>query len=279
MRPAIVKFFDQLIGTGFFVPDYAFMQTVAILLGIFITIKEAEKKGLDLKKVFYSSLIIIISAAVSSRVFVIIQNFENYSKDILSIFYFWKGGTASTGAYIGGFIALILLTKFYKIPVKRFLDCIAIPVSAAIFFGRIGCFLNGCCYGKISGLPWAMHFPEGSGPYYDQLQSGLITANQLSLPVHPTQLYEALYALLLFLLLMFYRKYQKQDGELFAVLFILYPFGRFFNEFLRADDRGSILIFSFPQLFIIIAIIGSIYFLVIKSRSHEKVKIDLPVNS
>ena len=275
MRPVIVQYFEQLIGTGFFVPDYAFMQTVAILLGIFITIKEAEKKGLDLKKVFYSSLIIIISAAVSSRVFVIIQNFENYSKDILSIFYFWKGGTASTGAYIGGFIALILLTKFYKIPVKRFLDCIAIPVSAAIFFGRIGCFLNGCCYGKISGLPWAMHFPEGSGPYYDQLQSGLITANQLSLPVHPTQLYEALYALLLFFFLMMYKKYQKQDGELFAVLFIVYPFGRFFNEFLRADDRGSVLIFSSPQLFSIVAIIISAVFLVLKKISVKKVIFNL----
>jgi phosphatidylglycerol:prolipoprotein diacylglycerol transferase len=275
MRPAIVKIFEELIGTGFFVPDYAFMQTVAILLGIFIAIKEAEKKGLDLKKVFYSSLIIIISAAVSSRIFVIIQNFENYSTDLLSIFYFWKGGTASTGAYIGGFIALILLTKFYKIPVKRFLDCIAIPVSAAIFFGRIGCFLNGCCYGKKSDLPWAMHFPDGSGPYYDQLQSGLITPNQLSLPVHPTQLYEALYALVLFFFLMLYKKYQKLDGELFAVLFIIYPLGRFLNEFLRADDRGSFLIFSSPQLLSIVAIIISVGFLYLKKMSVKKVTFDL----
>jgi len=93
--------------------------------------------------------------------------------------------------------------------------------------------------------------------------------------LHPTQLYEASYALLLFLLLMLYRKYQKHDGELFAVLFILYPFGRFFNEFLRADDRGSILIFSSPQLFSIVAIIISAVFLVLKKISVKKVTFDL----
>lgn len=275
MRPVIVNYFEQLIGTGFFIPDYAFMYTSATLFWIFIVLKEAEKKGLDLQKVFYSSLILIFSATVSSRIIIIIQNFEDYSQDFLSIFYFSKGGTASTGAYIGGFLALVLSAKIYNLPLKRFLDIFAIPVGAAIFLGRIGCFLNGCCYGKISGLPWAVNYPEGSGPYYDQLSSGLITVDQLPLPVHPTQLYEASYSLLLVLILMFYRKYQKHDGELFAILFLLYPIGRFFNEFLRADDRGFILIFSIPQLFSIIAIIWSIYFLVLNRMSFTKVTLDM----
>ncbi len=275
MRIRIVNFFESIFNFGFFVPDYNFLYAVATVLGIYLVIQNAENKGLDVKKVFWACLITVAFTFISARFYVVFQQIGYYMQQPIEIFKFWKTGTASSGAYIGGVVGAFFATRSLKLSTANFLDCCAPSVVLAIVLGRIGCFLNGCCYGKISSLPWAMRFPEGSGPYYDHLQSGFITANQLSLPVHPTQLYEVSYALVLFFFFMLYKKYQKQDGELFAVLFILYPLGRFFNEFLRADDRGSVLIFSFPQFVSIVAIIISVFFLVLKNMSIKKITLDL----
>jgi phosphatidylglycerol:prolipoprotein diacylglycerol transferase len=97
----------------------------------------------------------------------------------------------------------------------------AIPAGAAI--GRIGCFLAGCCYGRPSDVPWAVHFPELSGP------------------VHPTQLYDSLAALLLTGVLLFRYPRRKFDGECIAILLMGYPVLRSITEAFRGDaDRGGL---------------------------------------
>lgn len=249
MRPRLVEFFVNHIGTGFFVPDYAFALSVAIVLGLYLTMKQAERAGLELERVFRACVIIIVAALVCARLYVVIQHLDYYRQQPLEIPQLWKGGLASYGAYIGGGLTAIFAAKWQRLSVGKFLDCCAPSIALSIAIGRIGCFLNGCCHGKTSNLPWAMRFPEDSGPYYNHLHQGLIAPHQLSLPVHPTQLYESFYALILFLVLLRFRKDQKRDGELFAVLFVLYPLGRFFIEFLRDDDRGFISLLSVPQVF------------------------------
>lgn len=278
MRPRLVEFLANKVGTGIFVPDYIFMQSVAILLGIYLTLQQAERAGLNLKKVFRACLITVGFALISARFYVVLQQKDYYIQHPLGIFQFWKGGMASFGAYIGGAIAAIVAAKWQQLSTTKFLDCCAPSVALAVTFGRLGCFLNGCCYGKISNLPWALRFPEDSGPYYAQLQEGLIAPHQLSLPVHPTQLYEAIYGLVLFGVLMRYRKSQKHNGELAALLFILYPLGRFLNEFLRGDDRGFVFILSLPQFFSVVAVILSVSFLVMKHRASQHTNISAQLN-
>jgi phosphatidylglycerol:prolipoprotein diacylglycerol transferase len=100
-------------------------------------------------------------------------------------------------------------------------------VALAHFFGRIGCFFAGCCYGKYCDLPWAVTFN-----HHDSLAP-------TGIPLHPTQLYEALGNLAIFLFLFFFRKRKKHDGQLFWLYVLIYGITRSFIETFRADFRGE----------------------------------------
>ncbi|MGV3587854.1 MAG: prolipoprotein diacylglyceryl transferase family protein, partial [Adhaeribacter sp.] len=95
--------------------------------------------------------------------------------------------------------------------------------------------LAGCCYGNVTGVPWGVQYLPGTLPHYHQFQAGLIGAQELySLPVHPTQLYEALNGLLVVGILLLVRRYIKAPGNYLTLSFILYCFFRFFSEFMRS---------------------------------------------
>jgi phosphatidylglycerol:prolipoprotein diacylglycerol transferase len=269
MRPRLVEFLGDWPGSNIFVPDYTLMLSIAILAGIYWTLRQAEEFGLNTQKVFRACLVMIVAALISARFYGVLQHITYYKQQPWEVFQYWKGDLASYGALIGGFVAALVAARWQKLPLARLLDCCAPSVALVIAFGRIGCLLNGCCYGKVSHLPWALRFPEGSDPYADHLQKGLIAPGELSLPVHPTQLYEAIYALLLFFILFRYRKNQRSGGKAFAILFILYPLGRFLNEFLRGDDRGFVFSLSLPQVFSIASIILAVSFLIMRNKEQS----------
>ena len=111
-----------------------------------------------------------------------------------------------------------------------------------LFFGRIGCYLNGCCWGKRSSSAWGVIFPRGSLPWRSQYDAHLIARAAEALPVHPTQLYESVACLLIALFLFFYaRPRKKKEGEVFALMLMLYAVARSVVEILRDDDRGVFL--------------------------------------
>jgi len=253
MRPRIVSYLDALAGAGWLVPDYALLYALAMLLGGYLAIRAAEREGLDAARVFRIGAVTIVAALVGSRLFVVAQYAGYFIEHPLEVFDYWNWGTASTGAYIGGMAGALLACRAWRFPALRFLDLAAPSVALAIVLGRIGCFLNGCCYGALCDLPWGVGYPAGSGAHEAHQAAHLIGAGGLSLPVHPTQLYEALYCSVLFALLLLYRRRPRRDGELIALLFLFYPLGRFLNEFLRADDRGMLGIISYPQALALVA--------------------------
>jgi len=114
---------------------------------------------------------------------------------------------------------------------------VAPAIAVGTLFGRLGCFLNGCCFGDRCDLPWAVSFPAPSPPWEFQVKQQLIEANSLhSLPLHPTQLYSAIDALVLLLLLLAYYPLRRRDGEVLGVLMLAYPITRFLIEYLRNDE-------------------------------------------
>lgn len=278
MRPRIVEYLDSLIGAGWLVPDFGIVQALAILLGAYLAIREAERRGLETSRVFRIGLVTVVAAIVGSRLFIVFQYFDYFMENPLQIFAYWNGGTASSGAYIGGMVGALLACRGWRFPTAKFLDLAAPSVALAIGIGRVGCFLNGCCYGTVCELPWGMRFPEGSGAHDAHLADRLIAAGDLSLPVHPTQLYEAIFAFLLFGLLILYRRYQRRDGELVALLFLLYPIVRFLNEFVRADERGEVGIISFPQALALVAMIASAIFLLRRPSPPKEMEVSTDIN-
>ena len=117
---------------------------------------------------------------------------------------------------------------------QNFLDAFAVVLPLAIAIQRVGCFLTGCCYGKISTVPWAVSYPGYALPHYHHYQSGLITSfDYSSLPVHPVQLYELIGLIAGVLLLVYLRKHLKAKGSMFWYSMILIVMVRFITEFFR----------------------------------------------
>jgi len=114
----------------------------------------------------------------------------------------------------------------------------------------MGCLLAGCCFGRTCNLPWALRFPAHSPAADKQVEVGLLhSTTEASLPVHPTQIYESIGCLLLAAVLIFYLHGRKRyDGQVFLAFVAGYATLRFMLEFLRNDDRGSMLGLSTSQL-------------------------------
>ena len=160
-------------------------------------------------------------------------------RDCLAALKVWRGGLA----YYGGFIFATAFGLYYarkhRLGMWRMADLAAPWIALGLALTRAGCFLNGCCYGKVSDVPWAVHFPNNPALEDTQREQGLIGPGEATLPVHPAQIYlVALNLLTFFLLYFFFRKRKRFHGEVFAWLLILKGVFRSLVEIWRDDERG-----------------------------------------
>lgn len=170
-------------------------------------------------------------------------------RDCLAALKFYNGGLAYYGGLIGGTWAALWILHRDHLPLLKVMDVTFIGVSMGLFFGRIGCFLGGCCYGVITSHPPGAIFPAWSAASEGQFREGLLTHPGMpSHPVHPTQLYEAFGCLVLSVALSRWSpRYQRFDGQTTLLFLIGYAVLRFVIEFWRADDRGIYAGFSTSQ--------------------------------
>jgi len=150
------------------------------------------------------------------------------------------GGLVLYGGLIFAPIAYYVYCRVRGINALAFADIAITSVFVGIMFGRLGCLLNGCCFGDVCSLPWAITFPHESVPFNDLVRRGLLDqVAARSLPLHPSQLYDALSGLLLAILTFAYYPWRRRTGEVVAVGWLAYPINRFMIEFLRADEPGQ----------------------------------------
>jgi phosphatidylglycerol:prolipoprotein diacylglycerol transferase len=139
-------------------------------------------------------------------------------------------------------VAAWLFARRRGLSILRLADCIAPGLLLGLALGRVGCFLNGCCYGGPCDLPWAVSFPPDSPPWLDQRSRGLLPAVAAggqppwSLPVHPAQLYAAIDAALLAAVAVAATPRLRRDGEVFALVLTLHPISRLLLEAIRVDE-------------------------------------------
>ena len=153
---------------------------------------------------------------------------------------FWNGGLAYYGGLILASITGIRFLRREGFPVGKGVDMVGAVLPLGLFFGRLGCFLGGCCFGLPTHSALSVIFPGGSPASYEQAELGLLRDKSLpSLPVHPTQLYEALGCLAIAAWLLLWTQPRKRfDGQVLLAFLIAYAVLRFALEFIRADDRG-----------------------------------------
>lgn len=190
-------------------------------------------------------------------------------RDCLAALKLWRGGFA----YYGGFIAATAFAFYYvrkhALGWWRTADLASPAIMLGLFFGRVGCYLNGCCYGKPTDAAVGVIFPRGGSAWRAQLDAGLIAWNGAAHAVHPTQLYEAIGCLAVFALLYFVvRPRRRAFGEVFAGMLILYAIVRSVIEIFRDDDRGVFLggTISTSQLISVPLLAGGVALLVILRR-------------
>lgn len=228
----------------------------------------------------------LLFAFIGCRALHLWQDSELYDWKVFSS---WQSGFVWYGGMIGGIPAALLYMMIRKQKVAQLADVVAPSVILGLGFGRIGCFLNGCCYGNPTESFLGIQYPKspsGSDTVTDvwrtQVQKGLIGQDSAwSLPIHATQLYEMVACLAVFLLSsLYWKKYKKNDGETSLVMIMLYGIWRFLVEFLRGDpgrERFGAIGLSYSQTIALAMVIGcGVWFFLLRSR--KKTELPPPEN-
>lgn len=237
MHPILIK-----LGT-ISISSFNVMVALAIIVGFFIFFKEANRLGLKNKKIILDLFLIsVVTGIIGARIQHIIFDgfFDIYIQKPIAMLYIWKGGLAFYGGVILAFFSIIVYLSIKKEPVIKYLDAISYSAALGISIGRIGCFLNGCCFGKISNSIFSVVFPPYSDAARNQFNNNIIKSlSDTPFPVIPTQLYSVIFNFIIFLFMYFIvRKKYKKDGVPIGIWLSLYAVSRFIIEFFRNDSRG-----------------------------------------
>ncbi|HVF45519.1 MAG TPA: prolipoprotein diacylglyceryl transferase [Pyrinomonadaceae bacterium] len=272
---------------GFPVNTYGVLLALAFLAALFVAARLAERDGLPRERVFDLGLWMLLGGLVGSKLLLMLAEPEygTHWRNLLSIDFLRSGGVWY-GGFLGGLLTAIVLMRRYKLPFWKATDAFAPGVALGQAIGRQGCFAAGCCWGKPTSVPFGVHFTDAGHQvtnvpttvaqlstqaeqtYWAQKLGGLDAAVHL----HPTQLYESLGALLIFLFLFWLHRRKRFTGQVIATYAVLYGLMRFLVEFVRDDPRGDIwglttlTGLSTSQLISLLVVAGGVVFLFLRAR-------------
>jgi phosphatidylglycerol:prolipoprotein diacylglycerol transferase len=227
---------------------YGVMMLLACAGALWITAWRAGRERLDVNRVYELATWLFLGGVIGARVLFVIQHPETVHAP-LDLIRSWQGGNVFYGCIMGGLAGSLIYRWRRPFPFWPIADVVAPALAVGITLGRLGCFLNGCCYGAVCDRPWAVQFPAGSHAWVAQIEQGILPpAASYSLPVHPTQLYNAGAGLVILVTLSLHFSRRRRDGEIMALLMILYPLTRWVVETLRGDARWTFAGMTLSQL-------------------------------
>lgn len=239
--------------SGISIYSWGFFVSFGILIALLIARKLYAKK---FEEILNSFLITFIFSVIGARIFYVLLNIEYFYKKPIEIMDFSGGGLSFFGALMFGLLSFIIYFKIRNIDFKEYLDIYAVFIPLVQAFGRIGCFLNGCCYGSKTRLFFGIK-------YLSQIR-------------HPVQIYESILNFIGFLLMYNLRNKNKIktknitielfSGSLFLIYLITYSTIRFFVEFFREEKRILLELTQTQYLCLLIIIISLIIFV-----KHQKI--------
>jgi len=156
-------------GTPLTVWSYGTMMVIAFLAAVYVIRRLSRDITPDPQLITNASLYALIAGVFGARLFYVIHYFDRFRDNLVSVFYIWQGGLELLGGVILAIAVIFAYLLYHKLPVRRYLDVLAIGLMVALAIGRIGCFLRGCCFGRPTDVPWAVRFPYASDSYYNQI--------------------------------------------------------------------------------------------------------------
>lgn len=203
--------------------SYGLMMALAFAVGILVARRRARADGMNPDMIIDFAFFVIIASILGARFTYVAGHWPQYVSDPIAVFRIWDGGLTQYGGFVAGIAAGLLFFRVKGIDPWRGADIVAPSLALGVALGRIGCFLNGCCFGTPCDLPWAVTFPEGSGAW-DAF---------LGAPVHPTQLYASLAAIGIFFILLAVDRRKPFDGFLLWLFVMLLAAYRFLIDPIR----------------------------------------------
>jgi len=200
--------------------SYGFLLACAFVVGTILGVREARRRGIDPDKVIDLALYVCIAGIIGSRVLFVLLDIPTYFQDPIKIINLRDGGLSFQGGLASAVLVGIWFCRREKINPWVMADVAAPLIPLGYALARVGCLLNGCCYGLPTDLPWALAARAGD----ETLR-------------HPTQLYAAVLSLVIFAILFRLRNHKKFAGYLMFLYVGLYSISRFIVEIFRDVPR------------------------------------------
>jgi len=252
---------------GFVLPFYGLAMAVGYLVGVLLAARTAERHGISFNRVLDLSFWLLAAGLLGSRLLFVITNPGMFYRmcafgdppaprgglqvvyDCTRALHFWEGGLVFYGALLGALAMAYLYTRHHKMSLARVADLAAPTVALGHFFGRMGCFAAGCCYGKPAAT-MGVRFPPESLAHREMVLGGLLEPDAATTPpLHATQLYEGGVELCIFFVLLWVARRKRFHGQTMLTYLVLYPVARVIIELFRADpDRSYVVELSTPAL-------------------------------
>jgi phosphatidylglycerol:prolipoprotein diacylglycerol transferase len=240
-------------GQGVPIRGYGVMLLVAALAGTWLSVRRGRAVGIDADTILALGMEIFLWGIVGARLFYVIEYHQQFfppGRDLAAslgqVLNVAQGGLVVFGSLPTAAAAAWWFARRRGLSILQLADVVAPGLLVGLAIGRVGCFLNGCCYGGPCDLPWAVRFPPESPPWLDQAARGLLPAATpgqpppWSLPVHPAQLYAAVDAALLAVVAIAFTPLARRSGEVFALVLTIHPLARLLLEAIRVDEPPAL---------------------------------------
>jgi phosphatidylglycerol---prolipoprotein diacylglyceryl transferase len=153
------------------VKSYGLMLVIGFLAAVWLIERLSRRFTPDPQLITNAALYALVGGVIGARMFFVIHYFDKFRAYPIEALYIWQGGLELLGGVVAAVGIILFYLLYHKLPVRRYLDVLAVGLMLALAFGRIGCFLNGCCYGRPTNLPWGVRFPYNSFAYISQINA------------------------------------------------------------------------------------------------------------
>jgi phosphatidylglycerol:prolipoprotein diacylglycerol transferase len=255
--------------------SYGIMMALGVALGLWFLYVQGKRQGLPGPRVLDAAFYILLVSILGAKLILLFSDFRRYTGNPRELLNLARSGGVFQGGLIFGVLFALWYFRKHKLPTWKMSDLVAPALALGHGFGRIGCFLAGCCYGRTCELPWGVTFTNTARDLTG-VDAEFIGKSIEHPDRHPVQLYESLLNFANFLVLFVVLRRKKFDGQVFSLYIMNYSIIRFFTEYFRGDHPAkSVLIqgatplasLTWPQFFCILGLAaGLVVSLVLKKR-------------